>query len=597
MCRAAPWRAGLAALTLASLAACSGAVPKPEAPAPEKVEVEPERKLIREIVRDVVALRGLVEKNPLRVEIAGPAEFRRALERHLTSTLKDTAPDEGTEPEVATLVPDLAQILLGFYDWEERAVFVQKELPDWAEGVDLSRVLAHEITHALQDQHFDLALLLAELPLEQRLAAKALIEGDAELVAQGVQALREGRSARRAMARAFVDTSGLEHDVMAKAGMTAPAVADAGALPRAAILFQYVEGGALAADLYRAGGFSLVDQAFGHPPRSTQQVLHVQKYLDGVLPALVGLPAAPAGYRVLADHEFGELFSRELFREQVELEEADRLASAWVGGRSVRFANGKQEPAAGWLSVWQSATVASRVEALLRKGSPAKTVIQRSGARVVALDGLPRSAAKRYARAWLKTVETTPNDPPPFASTALVPPPASVNVRLELRGNVKGRRYLSEYLGVGAEIPPGFRPTTRDLGPQLRIAGGQAAGMFAFIDEALSGGATETAHRMSVETLAKTFNASERPTLVSTGPIRHGLGRGTQWSWHFARLGIGVRSTLVETCRGLGSWQFIEVWRVEAERRRLAQWIESFRTEGQAPSPACRDLARDESVP
>jgi hypothetical protein len=62
------------------------------------------------------------------------------------------------------------------------AAFVQRQGTERA-GSMQQGTLVHELTHAVQDQHFDLAKLTADDPLSDADAArKALVEGDATLI-------------------------------------------------------------------------------------------------------------------------------------------------------------------------------------------------------------------------------------------------------------------------------------------------------------------------------------------------------------------------------------------------------------------------------
>src|SRR5262249_28019222 len=142
-------------------------------------------------------------------------------------------------------------------------------------------VLVHELTHALQDQSFDLGQLDASTRTddETQLTVQAVIEGDAERVAddyydrQSTSWQDQGDSAQGA---------GQPSDT--------PIVDVYKALP-------YVFGEDFVMGLYDKGGNAAVDDAFRSPPTTSAQLLHPADWLAGTKPAPVApdRPATPPG--------------------------------------------------------------------------------------------------------------------------------------------------------------------------------------------------------------------------------------------------------------------------------------------------------------
>jgi hypothetical protein len=236
--------------------------------------------------------------------------------------------------------------------------------------------------------------------------------------------------------------------------------------------------------------------------------------------------------------------------------------------------------------------LARAIEALLKKKKEAGSVyVKREGTRVVVLRGLSPKLAKRVATAWLGKVGKAVAVPPPFGEVALRAPPPSVGERLELRGEVKGERYRSSYLGVGATIPAGWTATTDDDRSELAIRQGNAWGWFLFDDRVVATGA-EQVHRGIIEGLAEGLESKERPEWIAEGPIKLSLGAGTEWKWRFPSAGMKVRTTLVSACRGLGTWLLLEVWHEDKQATSLSQWRKSFQATDPLSSPACLELQR-----
>src|SRR3990172_77214 len=168
---------------------------------------------------------------------------------------------------------------LGFYDQDTR----QMTLVERGSGTfgPLERAtLAHEYTHALQDQHFGLADLgLDDLTQGDRaLARLALIEGDASLLMQ--QWAAENLSFADAMKVLLQALDPRQQAVLA--GMPP--------ILQRQLMFPYLDGLAFVTGLQAAGGWTAVDAAYSRPPDSTEQILHPEKYTVGEGPVAIASP-------------------------------------------------------------------------------------------------------------------------------------------------------------------------------------------------------------------------------------------------------------------------------------------------------------------
>ncbi len=76
-----------------------------------------------------------------------------------------------------------------------------------------------------------------------------------------------------------------------------------------------------------------VNQAFDHPPLSTEQVMHPDKYLNGEVPRRSMLPvmAGPLGPGWLKTDTLGVLYLRMLIEQYADSEEAVVAAAGWGG--------------------------------------------------------------------------------------------------------------------------------------------------------------------------------------------------------------------------------------------------------------------------
>ena len=139
--------------------------------------------------------------------------------------------------------------------------------------------MAHELTHALQDQHFNLRRFehWPKGDSDAELAAHALIEGDATLSMM----LYIANNPIRALA------------FLKSLGGTEMSSAELDKAPRAlreTLLFPYTDGTDWTRNLYKAGGWDRVSKAFTELPQSTEQVLHPEKYFAHEAPVKVTLP-------------------------------------------------------------------------------------------------------------------------------------------------------------------------------------------------------------------------------------------------------------------------------------------------------------------
>jgi hypothetical protein len=162
--------------------------------------------------------------------------------------------------------------------------------------------IVHELVRALVDQNFNLRRLRG-LRLRNRdaaLAARAIVEGTAALASN----LRPG-ALRGTAADRFLE---LEYS--------------AGLGP----------GRELAAELRYLGGRKAMNSALQRFPETTEQLLHIDKFLEREPALSVRLPARIGELRLGRDETFGELDLQNLLR-AVSVPSAATLAAGWGGGR------------------------------------------------------------------------------------------------------------------------------------------------------------------------------------------------------------------------------------------------------------------------
>jgi hypothetical protein len=289
------------------------------------------------IAHRVEALRGLRFKQlPKPLEVTGAQAKREALEDlDRQYPLARRRADEAIYKTLGLIAPDadlrdltgslFEQGVAGYYDPRDGRLRVVTG-SGTGNRVLAEMTLAHELTHALEDEQFSF-----EEPSstdDRALARTALIEGTATRLMQS-----------------YVQRHFSQEETLGSLLGTA-FQGDTGDLPpflEAQVLFPYLGGEAFVDDLLRrAGGrWQLVDTAFRlRTPASTEQIMHPDAYFDADEPEPVRLRVGAvlgSAFKRAASGSWGELQTREL------------LSTA--GGNS-------SDAAAGWggdrYELWQS---------------------------------------------------------------------------------------------------------------------------------------------------------------------------------------------------------------------------------------------------
>lgn len=289
-----------------------------QSPSPELITV------IAELKRFVEGTRGLPFKQDVKVTILADRPFR---ERLLEQSEDEAERQEMEDFELAMkalglIEPDLdlqtaidealGAGVLGYYDAETKELVVRAE----ALGPSTRRTLVHELTHALQDQHFGLHRpeyldRVDEVPL----GFQSIVEGDASRIDE---LYLKNLSARD---RAQVRTEDQEF------GASFPDDVPEALLHMIAFPYQYGPG--VVEELLESGGQARLDAAFSSPPETSEQVLHPGRLLTGERPIQVNKP--PAAGEVFDEGIFGEFALLVLFAQELSGPSALDAAQGWGG--------------------------------------------------------------------------------------------------------------------------------------------------------------------------------------------------------------------------------------------------------------------------
>ncbi len=390
--------------------------------APETVQQMADR-----VFKETSAIRHLSIKRPVKTEVKTAAQIESYMAHEIDRQAK---PDEitatnlylrqlGLAPKTFDFKKTYAHLMgeqiAGFYSSDTKKFTTSTRV----NPLELETVMAHELTHALQDQHFGLNRL-EKAPKhdgDRTLAFSALVEGDATLVMTRYSAANP--------LRAFgVFASSLSS--LFGGGSDMATLRQTPTILQQTLGFPYISGLAFVTNLQSRGGWAAISNAFSRPPASTQQVLHFDEYLSNKQPIKLPVPdvtrALGSGWRLL-DHDVnGELGLSLVASEYVDSDAAKEAAAGWAGDRYAVYSGPKGATLIVQDSLWNdkdSATLWDRTYALrtlTRFGSRAKartegsiTVwnaapdgvwLEQTGKRVIMLEGTVGTFdAKRVLRA------------------------------------------------------------------------------------------------------------------------------------------------------------------------------------------------------
>lgn len=342
----------------------------------------------KEAYKDIlVSLRGLEFKH----EVTPKLMSREQLQRYMIKALDDEYDPaeidlmDGTlkvfgfaPPELdikQTLISLYTEEIAGFYDSEEKQLFLISDTEPKVEEegffskffglTDFSKeeqkvILAHELTHALHDQHYDLTALQARAKSDddKLLALTALIEGDATVVMFSEQQRLQGQRPNiHRMPPAAMDVSFFAMRIFLPF-LSSEALNSAPKFFVDSLFFPYHKGAVFVMHLTNLNGWDAVDEAWRDVPLSTEQILHPEKYINKPrdIPVALEIPSLDD---LLADH--WELLGKNVLGEfQVRsllamVPYSSRAAAGWDGDQYLTYKSQVDDATAlVWLTTWDS---------------------------------------------------------------------------------------------------------------------------------------------------------------------------------------------------------------------------------------------------
>jgi len=379
---------------------------------------------VSDVQPKLAKLRGLQFDHPVPTAYQTTDEFRAFLRKELA---KELPPERSAKLSTAFLhigllakpvdiakayEQTMATQAAAYYDPDAKKFFVVV-VPD--NDLVLDTISAHELTHGLQDQRFDLKKYMSPKPPlddDASYARQFVVEGDATLAMflYGVAEATKSVDAVKPMAlnvlreqiKRFADMDIAGYDKMMKEQASEMPSLDAdlkqsmesvGQLPPVIItplLASYMKGAAAVLVAYDYGGWPAVDALFREPPESTEQLLHptTKLYPKREKPRRITLAKVEGDE--LTTNTMGELLWSVYFK----LWGVTDASEGWGGDRYtvVKRKNGTLVAflATAWDSEKDAKEFLASYEASIAKRFPAhdrKIATRRTGTNVYILDG------------------------------------------------------------------------------------------------------------------------------------------------------------------------------------------------------------------
>jgi hypothetical protein len=327
------------------------AATKPTTPARDAVQSPEFLKAADEVLQQMSVILHLPIKEPLKKSLRSKDEIRAYLiqaDKEDKNDAQKYADDKSLEafglipknfPLDSFMLDVLTEQVAGLYDPKAKEFYIA----DWIPSDEQKDVMSHELTHALEDQSFNVdPWIKAARPNDDaELARDSVSEGTA-LAAMLDYSLRD----EHLSVREIGDVSALIRPGAVEEMDKDSKLAKAPIVIRDGLLFPYLAGTSFSQAFLKAHtGWQDLHLIFEHPPVSTQQIMEPEFYLKGVGPAKVTLPAwkgvAPADWKLLEENVMGQFGLEEVLKQFLDPARAAQLSPTWDGDRYAVFEDPK----------------------------------------------------------------------------------------------------------------------------------------------------------------------------------------------------------------------------------------------------------------
>ena len=332
-----------------------------------KTSSDPVFNEIDSIVKSLSDITGLSEDHAVPYGRITKRQLRQFLTKRIKKTLR---PEEIHADELALkmfgLVPQdfdlrkstidlLTEQAAAFYDYDAKKLF----LLDDSSFTSETTTLAHELAHALADQHFDLDKFMDDSVAndDENLAHTAVVEGQASWLMLAYDLKHAGQSP--------VPTEDMLDTVVDSGDSSMsdyPVLKGSPLYIQQSLLFPYTQGTVFFDAVYKKMGKAAFAAVFSDAPSDSAQILHPQRYFGHERAAKPQLPKlALKNAKELTRGSVGEFDHEMLLRQYLNEAKARDLAPHARGGQFEILTVGKtHKPVLEYVSEWDSTEEAAK---------------------------------------------------------------------------------------------------------------------------------------------------------------------------------------------------------------------------------------------
>ena len=314
-----------------------------------------------------------------------------------------------------TLLDLMSEQVWALYHYKTHHLYIA----DWAPPDARSFALVHELTHAVDDQQFNLhKYIKSPRNSETQLARIAAVEGQASWVMTEWVMRQSDRSLldNRLLAITTASATRFEAEQF-------PVFESSPLYLQETLIFPYTDGLLFQQAMIERYGQEGFRRVFENPPQSTLHILQPELYVDGLTLDHLDLPEVriPKGYKKVYEGVFGQLDHRILLEHHLGDTESDDLLNKWRGARFEAYENRKDGHSFLRYAVrWADEDAASEYYNLYREickrkweglelidqggnqcqgiASVGEVTLRRKGNIVESLEGLPQGTRKDKVR-------------------------------------------------------------------------------------------------------------------------------------------------------------------------------------------------------
>ncbi|HZS48137.1 MAG TPA: hypothetical protein VFC63_23920 [Blastocatellia bacterium] len=301
-----------------------------------------------QVLEQVSRLRGLPVKHPVKSGLKSKAEIEKMLMEDMkaTNTPEEIEANRKVLVKFGMIAPDfpladyqvklLAEQIVGFYEPKTKEFY----LADWVPIDDQRVTMAHELTHALQDQYFDLERL-DKFPKHEgdaEMAAHSLVEGEATVLMFSWQQQMEASK----LPTFRIPDESMHQGV---SGERFPVFENAPLVLRENVTFPYFYGAVFVQSIVRKGSWDAITKSYSDMPISTEQIMHPEKFINRDNPIEITLPDLSSqlgpSWKQIDSDVTGEFDYKLLLEQFIDKTKAQNAAAGWGGDRYAAFENNK----------------------------------------------------------------------------------------------------------------------------------------------------------------------------------------------------------------------------------------------------------------